>query len=204
MNFEDLQKTWQSQDAFVKATINADLVLQEVRRNQRQFGATIFWRDVREVGVAFLMTACFIYVAVKTHQWGAGATALACFWVGVFMLVDRRLQHRQRPDANASLRACIEISLLQVNHQIRLLKTIFWWYLLPLATGVVVWIINLAWGIPLEGRLSRVELAGLLLGSSVIICGLTFWLVFWLNQFAVRNDLEPRRKELETLLASLK
>jgi hypothetical protein len=25
-----------------------------------------------------------------------------------------------------------------------------------------------------------------------------------LNQFAVRNDLEPRRKELETLLASLK
>jgi hypothetical protein len=49
-----------------------------------------------------------------------------------------------------------------------------------------------------------VELAGLLLGSSVIICGLTFWLVFWLNQFAVRNDLEPRRKELETLLASLK
>ena len=120
------------------------------------------------------------------------------------MLVDRRLQHRQRPNANASLRACIEISLFQVNHQIRLLKNIFWWYLLPLAIGVGVWIINVSWEIPPQGRLSRVELAGLLLGSSVIICGLTFWLVFWLNQFAVRNDLEPRRKELETLLASLK
>ena len=28
--------------------------------------------------------------------------------------------------------------------------------------------------------------------------------VYWLNQYAVRSELEPRRQELETLLMSLK
>ena len=63
MNFEALQKTWQSQDASAKVTINADVLLKEVRRNQRHFWATIFWRDVREVGVAFLLTLFFRIVA---------------------------------------------------------------------------------------------------------------------------------------------
>jgi hypothetical protein len=55
MNFEDLQKAWQSQDASAKVTINADVLLKEVRRNEQQFRASIFWRDVREVGSAFLL-----------------------------------------------------------------------------------------------------------------------------------------------------
>ena len=67
MNFEDLQKAWQSQDAGAKVTINADVLLKEVRRNQRHFRATIFWRDVREVGVAFLLTLLFFV------SWPAGS-----------------------------------------------------------------------------------------------------------------------------------
>ena len=52
MNFEELQEAWQSQDTSAKVTIRADALLKEVRRKQRQFRATIFWRDVRELGVA--------------------------------------------------------------------------------------------------------------------------------------------------------
>ena len=35
MNFENLQKAWQSQNADAKVTINADVLLKEVRRSQR-------------------------------------------------------------------------------------------------------------------------------------------------------------------------
>jgi len=29
------------------------------------------------------------------------------------------------------------------------------------------------------------------------------WFIYWLNQFAVRNQLEPRRQELQALFGSL-
>jgi len=53
MNFEELQKAWQCQHKHTSAKFtinaNADVLLNEVRRNQQEFRATIFWRDVREV-----------------------------------------------------------------------------------------------------------------------------------------------------------
>ena len=39
MNFDDLQKAWQSQDAAAKVTINADVLLKEVRRIQITAGS---------------------------------------------------------------------------------------------------------------------------------------------------------------------
>ncbi len=42
-----------------KVTINADVLLNEVRRNQQNFRRMIFWRDVREVGVAALLVPVF-------------------------------------------------------------------------------------------------------------------------------------------------
>jgi len=203
MNFETLQKAWQSQDAGAKVTINTDMLLKEIRRNQQQFWVMIFWRDVREVGVAAFLTGLFLYLAILGRERSFYLSSFACFGVGLFMLVDRWLQHRKRPVTNDPLRSCIEASLIQVNHQIWLLKNVFWWYLLPLAIGASVFVIGLAWEIPIEGRVSRIELVCCLLGISAIICGFCFWFVYWLNQCAVRKFLEPRRQELETLLASL-
>ena len=203
MNFDELQKAWQSQNPGAKVTINADALLKEVRRNQHHFWMMIFWRDVREVGATAFLTWLFLHLAILDRVWPFYLSSFACLGVGIFMLVDRWLQRRKRPVTNDHLRSCIEASLIQVNHQIWLLKNVFWWYLLPLAIGTGIFIISLAWKIPNEGRVSRVEMVCLLLGSSAIICGLSFWFVYWLNQLAVRKNLEPRRQELESLLAGL-
>ncbi len=56
-------------------------------------------------------------------------------FVGVFMLVDRWRQRRRRPAHDGTLRACTEASLAEVEHQIWLLRNIFWWYLLPCLIG---------------------------------------------------------------------
>ena len=60
MNFDDMQKAWQSQDPGAKMTIDVDALLKEVRRNHQQFAATIFLRDVREVSVCALMMLFFL------------------------------------------------------------------------------------------------------------------------------------------------
>ena len=198
MNFEELQKAWQSQNPGATVTINTDLLLKEVRRNQHHFWMTIFWRDAREVGVAAFLTWLFLHWAIRDREWSLYLLSFSCFGMGLFMLVDRWLQRRKQPGANDPLRSCIEASLIQVNHQIWLLKNVFWWYLLPLAAAI---------GISICAGIWRTRQAGFSVMKGwvvfVLFGVLIYWGVYWLNQFAVKKYLEPRRQELESLLASL-
>lgn len=198
MNFEELQKAWQSQDPGSKVTLNADLLLKEVRRNQQQFRATIFWRDVREVGVAFLLTFYFSYHGLRHGDWTDGLVGFACFGVGTFMVVDRLLQRRKQPASSDSLKTCIEASLLQIKHQIWLLKNVFWWYLLPIAAALGISLSKSGW----HARNSGFSTVAVCVISALSVA-LVYWGIHWLNQFAVRKSLDPRRQELEALLAGL-
>jgi len=49
MEPDKYQQAWQARTSQVRVTIDADLLLKEVQRNQRDFRATIFRRDVVEV-----------------------------------------------------------------------------------------------------------------------------------------------------------
>ena len=102
------------------------------------------------------------------------------------------------PSGNDSLKACIETSLNQVNHQIWLLKNGFWWYRLPFAAALGISIFFSTWRA--YGSGSSAVLGGMIFSLFV---ALLYWGIYWMNQFAVRKDLDPRRQELETLLASL-
>lgn len=198
MNFDEMQKAWQSQDSVAQVTINADALLREVRRNQRQFLATIFWRDLREIVVSVLLAVYFLYAALHGEGWSFYLLTFCCLEVGGFMIVDRVIQRRKSPFKHDSLTGCVQSSLVQVKHQIWLLRNVFWWYLLPLligltvATGAAVWQKQI-------GEVKTIALGGLLL----ICFGLIYWGVYWLNQLAVRKQLEPRRRELEALLTEL-
>jgi len=133
---------------------------------------------------------------IRDHDWSLYLLAFGCFFVGAFIVVDRLIRHRHRPVLNDSLHACVESSLSQVSHQIWLLKNVFWWYLLPIETGLGVFIAKQVWqarhaGLPV--------MIGLVVYT--LFCGVTCWGIYWLNQFAVRKNLEPRRHELEALLA---
>ena len=190
MNFEEIQQMWGRQDNGGRIVINADVLLKEVRRNQQQFASTIFWRDFREVGVAILMVFYFGRHGLRQQDWTLGLIALACFGVGMFILVDRIRQKRRSPQIGESLRGCIQASLDQVRHQVWLLRNVFWWYQLPLLITITL---SLLHGAPTT--------TGVLLSALVI--GLVNWLIYLLNQSAVREGLEPRQRELETLLSNL-
>ena len=197
MNFDDFQKAWQSQAAAAKVTINADLLLNEVRRNQQSFRRMIFLRDVREIGVAALLVPVFIAGGLKV-SWTLHLCAFGCFVVGAYILLDRRRQKETTPDLHGSLKDCAFTSLAEVSHQIWLLKNVSWWYLLPIFVPIMIFFGWVAWQVPVPvaGKIMR-----LLPQTSFVI--LLYAGIFWLNQFAVKKNLEPRRQELEKLLAGL-
>ncbi len=95
----------------------------------------------------------------------------------------------------------VERSRSDVEHQVWLLRNVFWGYLLPLLIGFIcvyghhIWLAQRAG----EGSLAiTTVLLGLFAGSCVVIYG-----VYLLNQRAVRRDLLPRLDELRELAASL-
>lgn len=181
------------------APFDPDAVLDEVRRRQRTFTTTLFWRDVREAGVGLVMIPAWIYIGVsKGLPWTWHLVVPALVWVTGVMLVDLRRQRRALNEPGESLRSRVEVSLAEVDRQIRLLRDILWWYLLPLGLSMLPFVIHVA----LRERLGvwwavvpPVVLIGF--GSAV------FYFVYRLNQAAVRTTLEPRRAELAALLESL-
>ena len=96
MDPDKYQQAWQAQSSQTRVTIDADLLLKEVQRNQRDFRATIFWRDFREVGsrtaVAALCGSIWAYELSLPWTWYLTVPAL--IWVIGFILVDR-MRHKQ-------------------------------------------------------------------------------------------------------------
>ena len=206
--FERLQKAWQCQHASAKLPINADpdVLLKEVRHKQQQWGAINFWGAVLEIGGEFLATLFFLYQGLlhanwtpfRLPDWDFLLVALACASVGIFrtfMLVNRRIgQRRKQTTANDPLKACIEASLHEVNHDIWLQRNVFWWCWLPFTTALAI---SFAYG-SLRAH-NPIFLAFLVL----FVIPLAWW-GYRLSRSTVRKVLEPRRQELEALLASLK
>jgi hypothetical protein len=87
-------------------------------------------------------------------------------------------------------------ALAQIDHQIWLLRNVFWWYLLPMVLAIACFAVHISWA-------ARQE-AGWALGGFVMAVTVpTFAYAYWLNQRCVRHQLVPRREELAKLLASL-
>lgn len=203
MNFEEMQNAWRSQGEGFKMTIDSSLLFHEVKRNHQYFSAIVFWRDFRECFVSFLLTAFFLYVGIKSQFLSLVFLAVTVAWVGAFIIGDRLRQKRKSKPEPISLRNTIEVSLQEVSHQVWLLKNVLWWYLLPPAVGMVVFysaVLRIALpavDIPIV-RHSLIWIIG-----GILFAILVFWGVYKLNQAAVRQELLPRKRELEELLASL-
>ena len=60
MEPDKYQQAWQAHSSQTRVTVDADLLLKEVQRSQRNFRAMIFWRDFREVGVALADAATVV------------------------------------------------------------------------------------------------------------------------------------------------
>jgi hypothetical protein len=126
--------------------------------------------------------------------------AIMCLYVAGFFIIDRRLQKKKEPRHTDPLLACIESSLMQVNHQIWLLRNILWWYLLPPGIGIALFFFAVNW------QLFKVLPAKLVLPGclfSTLFVAFVFWGVYRLNQSGVRKELIPRKEELEAMLKNI-
>jgi hypothetical protein len=206
MTFNELQKNyWQKDTTVAKLTIDSNLLLREVMRNKKLFESIILSRDIREVaagilGILFCLgfTVFFFYKGLNVVAWVLAISILFDLWVVMFFIADRIFQRKKRPSRGESLTVCVEDSLTQVNHQIWLLKNMLWWYLLPPGIGMTAFFVTVYWQIRAVGESAIIQLF-----INLALVTLVFWGAYWLNQYAVRKELIPRKKELEAMLKNL-
>src|SRR5205085_2714290 len=109
---------------------------------------------------------------------------------GIFIGCNLIISKRRVPvaDPSASVEEAIRTEIRKVDVQIRLLRSVWWWYLLPLMVGV-----NLVFsgGSPSLAANLSYALAVLLI----------YIFLYWLNQRAVNRNLIPMKTELEALIS---
>ncbi len=199
MDPDNFQQAWRAETSRTRVMVDADLLRTEVERSQQGFQSTIFWRDVREVGASLIMIPIWLVMGFSMSlPWTWYLTVPAFVFVAGFILADRN-RHPQRPSGPGEpLLFYVKESLAQVEHQIWLLRNIFWWYLLPFCISIMAFFLQIAWNRSSDwwGFVLSAGALGLFL---FVIYGGTYRL----NQRAVRQQLEPRRQDLLKLIAGL-
>ncbi len=197
MNVDDYKDAWRT--AHPRLATDPDRLLDELRRDDRRFASVLFWRDVREVGVGLLMVPLWIHLGTRQGSpWTWYLTIPVLLWIAGYLLVHRIRHKRPPPGPDEPLRRCLAGSLKQLEHQVRLLRSVIWWALLPMALAMLAFFGQNAWRERGGGWWTVLAI------SEVTALGLgVLGAFYWLNLHVVRTDLEPRRRELQALLSSL-
>ncbi|MEX0642567.1 MAG: hypothetical protein WD468_07690 [Pirellulales bacterium] len=197
MLLDELQQAWQSQEA-PKLRIEPDFLLKEMVRNQQSLKRTLLWRDFREVFVGLALVPVSWWMA-RSIDWSALSIGAAGAWIAGYILFDRWRWRRGPVPTEQSLAACVDESLREVEHQIWLLKNIAWWYLLPCLLACLVVTVGTAVGM----RGTWWERGGMLAFFAAFFVAV-YYFIYWVNQYTVRTQLEPRRQELLAVRESLR
>lgn len=205
-SFDDLQAVWQTADD--SAPEIGPEALAAIRTEADRFDRAIRWRDRREYAAAAFVAVMFARGFPSASPVGRVGVVLAVLGAAFVCAWMWRAQRQRPPVApGAPLAEALRVALARVEIQIRLLRTIAWWYLLPLMVGPLLMALSgFAAAVTSETAsrdLAEVSVALLLGGLVLAAAGGLLWGVYRLNQRAVARDLVPLRDRLLSTLHTL-
>jgi hypothetical protein len=187
MDLDEAKEHWNAPPDTPSPSMSNAQILSLVKDRSEDFDRTIRHRDWREsiaAGAVFLIFATMLF----DPSWLVRAGALVVMGSSVFVYWTlRRARSDDEPPAGAPVAEVLRAERAKVDRQIRLLQSVLWWYVGPLAVGALLIVAGNHDG--LYGTLASVAI--ILGGAAGIV---------YLNQRAVRRDLRPRREELTALL----
>ena len=192
MNDEALKKLWQEQSFRSLPALPDEAHITAMKTRMKRFDKTISWRDYGEVAACIFIIVFFGWnLTFRGHSLLTQAGCVVLIASAIFIIWKLIASKLRLPKAepNAPIFDAVKVELQKVENQIGLLKSVAWWYLLPLFVGVML----VYWGGP--GSIPSK------LGYFAIVLVL-YAFIYWLNQFAVKKNLLPLKRELASLLHS--
>lgn len=165
-------------------------MLELVLERSARFERTIRRRDRREIiatGLGVLLLAPLVVLG----PWLSRVGVLLVMAGGASVVVVLgRARRMPAPAPDRPLAEALRAEQARVRAQTRLLETVIWWYIAPLALGAVLIVTGLSGASPST------------YGYIVVMLAFSIW-VYRLNRRAVQRDLRPRGVELERQLREL-
>jgi hypothetical protein len=119
-------------------------------------------------------------------------------WMAIVYAVTLK-QYAKRPAVSGQpVLSSVKASLSQVEHQIRLMRNLPWWNLLPTVVALLIGNAHATWQLNLPSwvRLLVIGMVGLLSYHA-------FRWMMRMNDLSVQRELEPRRSELKRVIGNL-
>ncbi|HXI69311.1 MAG TPA: hypothetical protein VNN22_03025 [Verrucomicrobiae bacterium] len=195
MNDDELKKLWQQQPLRNPA-VSPEQLVSAMQKQTTQLRRILDARDVRElVACAFVIIifGIFYFTVSRTPVSRLGDLIV----IGSSIFVAWKLIHTRRktPPAppGATVVESLQAELNAVRAQSRLLRSVLWWYLLPLGVGILVF----TWGGARGGLADNI---GNIVYTLFVIALYAF--IHRLNQRARATQLLPVEAQLESLIRS--
>ena len=189
MNFDQLGEVWRRETGGAPARSPAE-ELAAVRGRAAELARIVRRRDRIETGVALAMLPIFAWKAAASDHplsvLGAAVIAVAC----VLIPVRLRMARHRAADPAQPVALALRAELARVRAQERLLGSVAWWYVGPIAVGLLLSTAG--------GTASPLFKAG----YAAVVVAMCAW-VLHLNRRAVREEIRPVAEELESWLAGL-
>jgi len=187
---DELNQLWCGQTTG-PPTKGEDMLTMAMERAER-FDRTIKARNLRECLGAALVTAIFAFIAWKSPNALARAgdlmVAASGLWIVFFML--RYGREAPSPAADGSLADFQQALLRKYDHQIRLLNSVKYWYLLPPYVGLLLGSAGMVTANTAKGQPGWPQLIPMAIYTAV------FGFIWWLNEAYGVGKLRRERARL--------
>ncbi len=193
MSFEDAKRDWRGE--LDRPLLPDDLRerLVAVHRRCDQLERTTHWRDLTEIVAAVLVVAGFTaFWPIYRHSVVAcvGA-AIIILWAVAVIVIFLTARRPVSLPFDASVRDFSRHRLAWLDGQIRLVRTVPWWYVAPGTVGMLI----MSWGL-MDGNL---PLFGFFILPALLLAA---WVVS-VNVRTVRRVLRPVRDDVARVLTDL-
>jgi hypothetical protein len=195
MNGEDeLQKLWTSQTPC--GSVKGNEMLEIVEKKMRKFDRMIAVRNRLECVAAAAVVIFFTWTAAHTPNvvMKAGSLVVAggAAWIIFYML--RYGKSKLTVDPSENLAIYTQALVGRYDHQIRLLKSVKYWYLLPMYIGLLI----MSAGISIQTAEAGIPVWVSLIGPA--LCTIVFGIIWWLNEVPAVRRLRTERAQVLSMM----
>ena len=186
---DELRELWNTTPV---PPVRREEVLATVQKRIKKFDRMIFMRNLRECAASLIVSAVFFWMALQIREpWQrAGAWILVVSGLFITFTLIRYGRSGKDPDAGSNLIDYISALMNRYDQQVRLLKNVKYWYLLPMYIGLV----SLTIGKVLqESRAGAVKWP--VLAMPIVYTVLFAW-IWWLNEVRAVERLQRCNEKL--------